>query len=325
MSVKIGNVEIPGRTALAPLAGVTNRPFRVLCREQGASLAVTEMVSARGLADGSERSSEYLDFEPGEHPIAVQVFGSEPEVMAEGARVAAQRNPDWIDINCGCPVKKVVNRNAGAALLKDPALLGRIISAMVQAVDVPVTLKIRSGWEQAGEAVAVAKVAEDAGAAAIAVHGRTREAKFAGQADWDVIARVKAAVSIPVIGNGDVRSPEAARAMMDETGCDLVMVGRWAIGDPWIFKRMEAFLETGRQAPDPSVEERMALAVRHLRLSVQAKGARSGVLEMRRHLSAYVKGLPGTHRRALMTEDDAARVEALLYRIVEEQEREVAR
>ncbi len=317
MGVQIGGVNIHGHTALAPLAGITDRSFRLLCRQQGASFAVTEMVSAQGLAEGSEKSSRYLDFEADEFPIAVQLFGSEPDVMAEGARVVAERNPDIIDINCGCPVKKIVTRNAGAALLKVPERLGQIIAAMVRAVEIPVTLKIRSGWAQADQAVAVARIAEDSGAAGIAVHGRTREAKFSGRADWDIIAEVKNAVSIPVIGNGDVRGPEAAQEIMRKTGCDLVMVGRWAIGNPWIFKRVEVFLQTGDLLPEPADEDRLDMAVHHLKASIAFKGLRYGVLEMRRHLSAYIKGVPAAarYRRALMTEDDPHHLTDLLCRI----------
>lgn len=322
MATQIGNVKIQGVTVLAPLAGITDRSFRLLCREQGASMAVTEMVSCKGLAEGSERSSQFLDFDEHEHPISVQVFGSEPEIMAEGARVIAERKPDMIDLNCGCPVKKIVNRNAGSALLKDPARLGRIVSAMVQAVDVPVTLKMRSGWDDVTQAEEVARIAEDAGASAIAVHGRTREAKFTGHANWDIIARVKEVVSIPVIGNGDVRTPALAREMMDVTGCDLVMIGRWAIGNPWIFRRIESFVATGALLDEPSVRERIDMAVRHLRLSVASKGPRYGVLEMRKPLAAYIKGIPGAakHRQVLMTEADVVRVIDLLYDILQEHE-----
>ncbi len=314
MAVMIGDVGIDGRTVLAPLAGVTDRSFRLLCREQGASLAVTEMVSARGLAEGSERSSRFLDFDEAEHPISVQIFGSEPEEMADGARVVEERNPDLIDINCGCPVKKIVNRNAGSALLKDLPKLGRIISSMCRAVSVPVTLKIRSGWHDATEAMEVAKVAEDAGAAAIAVHGRTREARFSGDAAWDVIREVRDAVAIPVIGNGDARAPVSASKMINETGCDLVMIGRWAMGNPWLFRRTETFLETGELLPEPSVSERVAMAIRHLRISIQVKGVIAGVREMRGHLAAYVKGMPGAAslRQELMTQDDPDKVEEIL-------------
>ncbi len=314
MAVMIGDVGIDGRTVLAPLAGVTDRSFRLLCREQGASLAVTEMVSARGLVEGSERSSRFLDFDEAEHPISVQIFGSEPEEMADGARVVEERNPDLIDINCGCPVKKIVNRNAGSALLKDLPKLGRIISSMCRAVSVPVTLKIRSGWHDATEAMEVAKVAEDAGAAAIAVHGRTREARFSGDAAWDVIRDVRDAVAIPVIGNGDARGPVSASKMINETGCDLVMIGRWAMGNPWLFRRTETFLETGELLSEPSVSERVAMAIRHLRISIQVKGVIAGVREMRGHLAAYVKGMPGAAslRQELMTQDDPDKVEEIL-------------
>ncbi|HCR18220.1 MAG TPA: tRNA dihydrouridine synthase DusB [Candidatus Latescibacteria bacterium] len=314
MAVMIGDVRIDGRTVLAPLAGVTDRSFRLLCREQGASLAVTEMVSARGLAEGSERSSRFLDFDEAEHPISVQIFGSEPGEMADGARVAEEQNPDLIDINCGCPVKKIVNRNAGSALLKDLPKLGRIISSMCRAVSVPVTLKIRSGWQDATEATEVARVAEDAGAAAIAVHGRTREARFSGDAAWDVIRDVRDAVAIPVIGNGDARDPVSASKMINETGCELVMIGRWAMGNPWLFGRTETLLETGELLPEPSVSERVAMAIRHLSISIQVKGVIAGVREMRGHLAAYVKGMPGAAslRQELMTQDDPDKVEEIL-------------
>lgn len=315
--VRIGTVDVPARTALAPLAGVTDRPFRLLCREQGAGLAVTEMVSARGLADGQERSSRFLDFQADEHPISVQVFGSEPDVVAAGARaVCDERRPDLIDLNCGCPVRKIVNRNAGAALLKDPGHLGEIVSAMVRAVDVPVTVKIRSGWE-ADRSEEVARRVEDAGAAAIAVHGRTRQAKFGGEADWAAIRRVKRAVAIPVIGNGDVRGPREARRMMDETGCDMVMVGRWAIGDPWIFRRLERFLADGIEEPEPDAATIVETAIRHLRASIGHKGLPKGVWEMRRHLAAYLKRVPGASafRKTVMTEDDPDALETLLRHI----------
>lgn len=322
MPAEIGGVSIDGYTILAPLAGVTDRSFRTLCREQGASVAVTEMVSARGLADGSERTSAYLDFDDQEHPISVQVFGSDPEVMAEGARVISERRPDMIDVNCGCPVKKIVNRNAGAALMKDPAHLGKVIRAMVEAVDIPVTLKIRSGWDENENASEVARAAEDGGASAIAVHARSRSERFAGHADWSVIKRVKSSVAIPVIGNGDVRNAEAAERMMAETGCDLVMIGRWAIGNPWIFGQIEAYLGEGRHVAEPNAAERVRVAIEHLRLSVAAKGPRKGVYELRRSLAAYVKQIPAAKaiRRTLMTEEDPERVAELLRSLVDTEE-----
>lgn len=324
LPVEIGGVSIKGVTVLAPLAGVTDRAFRTLCREKGASVAVTEMVSAKGLADGSERSSEYLDFDEREHPISVQVFGSEPHVMAEGARVIAERNPDFIDVNCGCPVKKIVNRNAGAALMKDPSHLSDVIDAMVRAVDVPITLKIRSGWDENENASEVARAAEDAGASAIAVHARSRSDKFAGHADWDVITRVKSSVDIPVIGNGDVRDPDSASQMVSETGCDLVMIGRWAIGNPWIFGQVERYLSDGFRVPDPTVRDRVEMAIEHLRLSIAAKGPRKGVYELRRSLAAYIKRIPGARdiRARLMTEDDPNKVADLLASLGEIEDEE---
>ena len=325
MPAQIGHLDIDGYTVLAPLAGVTDRSFRILCRDHGASVAVTEMVSARGLADGHERSSEYLDFDSDEHPISVQVFGSDPQVMAEGARVIAERRPDMIDINCGCPVKKIVNRNAGAALMKDPLHLGRIVRAMVEAVDIPITLKIRSGWDETENASEVAQAAEGAGAAAIAVHARSRSEKFSGQADWNVIARVKASVGIPVIGNGDVRDADAASKMVQDTGCDLVMIGRWAIGNPWIFRQVERCLTHGERLGAPTIGERVDTAIRHLRLSVEAKGPKKGVYELRRSLAAYVKQIPAAKaiRVRLMTEEDPEGVVDLLEQLYEPEGSEV--
>ena len=325
MPAQIGRLDIDGYTVLAPLAGVTDRSFRILCRDHGASVAVTEMVSARGLADGHERSSEYLDFDSDEHPISVQVFGSDPQVMAEGARVIAERRPDMIDINCGCPVKKIVNRNAGAALMKDPLHLGRIVRAMVEAVDIPITLKIRSGWDETENASEVAQAAEGAGAAAIAVHARSRSEKFSGQADWNVIARVKASVGIPVIGNGDVRDADAASKMVQDTGCDLVMIGRWAIGNPWIFRQVERGLTHGERLGAPTIRERVDTAIRHLRLSVEAKGPQKGVYELRRSLAAYVKQIPAAKaiRARLMTEEDPEGVVELLEQLYEPEGSEV--
>ncbi len=322
MTVEIGSVTVEGFTVLAPLAGITDRAFRGLCREQGASAVVTEMVSARGLADGSDRAYKYLDFDEQEHPLSVQVFGSDPAAMAEGARVLAERKPDMIDINCGCPVKKIVNKNAGAALMRDPGHLGTVVRAMVEAVDIPITLKIRSGWDAKENASEVARAAEDAGAAAVAIHARSRSDRLSGLADWDVILRVKSAVGIPVIGNGDVRDPEAAKRMVSETGCDLVMIGRWAIGNPWIFGQVEKYLAEGICVPKPSVKDRVGMAIKHLGLSVAAKGPRKGVYALRRSLAAYVKQIPGAKaiRSRLMTEEDPVGVSDILKALCENEE-----
>ena len=237
----------------------------------------------------------------------------------------AERRPDMIDINCGCPVKKIVNRNAGAALMKDPLHLGRIVRAMVEAVDIPITLKIRSGWDETENASEVAQAAEGAGAAAIAVHARSRSEKFSGQADWNVIARVKASVGIPVIGNGDVRAADAASKMVQDTGCDLVMIGRWAIGNPWIFRQVERCLTHGERLGAPTIRERVDTAIRHLRLSVEAKGPKKGVYELRRSLAAYVKQIPAAKaiRVRLMTEEDPEGGVDLLEQLYEPEGSEV--
>jgi tRNA-dihydrouridine synthase B len=280
------------------------------------------MVSADGLIRGGPRGSKNLDFEDEEHPISVQIFGSEPDVMAEGARIVEERRPDVIDINCGCPARKVVKRNAGAGLLRDLPLLGKIVSAVVRSVETPVTVKMRTGWSDPTHAPDVARVSEDAGAAAVTVHGRTRAAGFSGEADWNAIRKVKESVSVPVVGNGDVRDPEAARDMMAQTGCDMVMVGRWAVGNPWIFRRIEGFMTSGEIPPEPTLSERIETAVEHLRASVAAKGIPLGVWELRRHLSAYAKGMRGAAslRRRLMVEDDPERVEAMLWEFLESNE-----
>ena len=321
-SVSIGGVRLCGPICLAPLAGLTNRTFRLVCRGFGASLAVTEMVSARGLVEGGERTRSYLDFSSDEHPISVQLFGSEPGVLAEAARIARALGPDIIDLNCGCPVRKVVRQNAGAALLREPRKLGEIVSAMAMAVDVPVTVKMRTGWDTPDQVAEIARIIEASGAAAIAVHGRTRRAGYSGDADWEAIRRAREAVTIPVVGNGDVRDPEAAKQMVDLTGCHMVMVGRWAIGNPWIFRRAEQYLASGELPPGPDPAERIDQAIRHLDLSVRLNGPRKGVFQMRRHLAAYVKGMRGAVacRRELMTAEDPSRVELVLHRFLAERQ-----
>ena len=292
--MRIGNIELPKTAALAPLAGVGDRAMREISREFGACWTVGEMASSKGLSYGSKKSAELLEINEKERPTAVQLFGSEPETMAEAARMALEYRPDAIDINFGCPVPKVAGNGGGSALMKDPELAGRIVKAVTSAVDIPVTVKVRAGWDSEHiNAVEFAKICEENGAAALTVHGRTRMQMFAPPVDLEIIRLVKEAVSIPVIGNGDVDSPEAAKRMYDETGCDLVMVGRGAMGNPWIFKRIAHYLETGELLPEPTAEERMSVLKKHVRLLCEYKGEYVGMREARKHSSWYSKGMRG--------------------------------
>lgn len=292
--MKIGKNELPKTAALAPLAGVADRAMREISREYGACWTVGEMTSSKGLSFGSKKSEELLQIGEAERPTAVQLFGSEPETMAQAAEMALRYAPEAIDINFGCPVPKVAGNGGGSALMKDPELAGRIVEAVVRAVDIPVTVKFRAGWDSEHiNAVEFAKICEQAGAAALTVHGRTRMQMFAPPVDLEIIRRVKEAVSIPVIGNGDVDSPEAAKRMYDETGCDLVMVGRAAMGNPWLFRRIEHYMQTGELLPEPSPEERMTVLKRHVELLCKYKGEYIGMREARKHSSWYIKGMRG--------------------------------
>ena len=315
--VKIGNVEICGPLTLAPMAGVTDAPFRALCRAQGAALTCTEMVSAKALVYHDEKTKQLLWSPPDEHPAAVQIFGHEPEVMAEAAPMAlAYSGADILDINMGCPVGKVIRSGDGSALMRDPELAGRIIEAVVKAVDVPVTVKFRKGWDGGNvNAVAFAQMCQQAGAAAIAVHGRTRVQMYAGRADWDIIRQVKEAVKIPVIGNGDVDSPESAKRMLDETGCDGVMVGRAVRGNPWLFREIVAYLE-GKPVPErPSKEEILETMLRHTRMQLEFKGEYTGMREMRKHIAWYTAGFPNSAklRDAINAVETYRELETLLH------------
>lgn len=299
--MKIGDVQLESPFVLAPLAGVSDSPFRQLAREQGAAAVYTEMVSSDGLIRGNQATMDYIAFEPHERPIGVQLFGSDPAVMADATRVLselpAEKRPDLIDINMGCPVRKVVTRNAGAALLQDVPLIERIVSAMAAASDLPITAKIRLGWDgQSRNVVEVARALEGAGAKAVAIHARTRAEKFEGDAHWDMIAAAKEAVGIPVIGNGDVRSAADAVRMLRSTGCDGVMLGRAAFGDPWVFKRILALAERGEELPPPTAEERLQAGVRHLGMLVKTAGEAVAAKEMRKHVAWYIKGLPHSHK-----------------------------
>ena len=293
--MQIGSVTLAGRMVLAPMAGVTDRAFRQICCEQGAALTVTEMVSAKALTYGDKKTPGLLALGVDEHPAAAQIFGHEPETMAEGAKIAREISGcDIIDINMGCPAPKIAGNGDGSALMRDPALAARVIEAVANAVDEPVTVKFRKGWdEKSVNCVEFARMAEQAGAAAIAVHGRTRAQQYSGNADWDAIAAVKRAVSIPVIANGDVAVPEDAVRILRHTGADAVMVGRGALGDPWIFARANALLETGICPPLPPFAERIDTAVRQIELAAAYKGERVAMLEARRHVNWYLKGQSG--------------------------------
>ena len=286
--MQIGNVTLAGRMVLAPMAGVTDRAFRQICRAHGAALTVTEMVSTKALTYGDKKTPKLLLLAENEHPAAAQIFGHEPETMAEGAKIAREVSGcDMIDINMGCPAPKIAGNGDGSALMRDPALAAR-------AVDVPVTVKFRKGWdEKSVNCVDFARMAEQAGVAAIAVHGRTRAQQYSGNADWDAIAAVKQAVSIPVIANGDVAVPEDAVRILEHTGADAVMVGRGALGDPWIFERANTLLETGVCPPLPPFAERIDTAVRQIELAAEQKGERVAMLEARRHVNWYLKGQSG--------------------------------
>lgn len=304
--MKIGNITIEGKAALAPMAGVADKVFRQLCKDFGAAYVVSEMVSSKGLSFSDRRTEELMALSSGEHPAAIQLFGDDPEVMAQAAQKALRFGPDVLDINMGCPAPKVNSSGGGASLMKDPALCARITAAVVKAAGIPVTVKIRKGWdENSVNAVEVAKRCEEAGAAAITVHGRTRAQMYAPPADWDIIAQVKQAVSIPVIGNGDVAEPEDAARLYEHANCDLIMIGRGACGNPWIFQRINALLEHEVVLPAPGPAERMRVMCRHIRALCQEKGEAHAMREARKHAAWYMKGLNGAaefRRRAGMLE-----------------------
>ena len=292
--MKIGNVNIEGYACLAPMAGVTDRAFRELCVNFGASYVVGEMVSSKGLTYNNAKTHELLELSSEERPAAVQLFGNEPDVMAEAAKIAMQYSPDIVDINMGCPAPKIAMNGCGSALMKTPELCGKIVAAVKNAVEVPVTVKIRKGWDKNSvNAVEVAKICEQAGADAIAVHGRTREQQYMPYADWDIIKQVKKAVNIPVIGNGDVTSAKLAAKMLEETGCDMVMIGRGALGNPWIFKEISMLIEHDRPTLPISSAERITILLRHIRKLCEYKGEFIGMREARKHTAWYLKGMTG--------------------------------
>lgn len=292
--MKIGNLEIKEKAALAPLAGVADRAFRELCRGYGAAYTVCEMASAKGISLGDKKSAELLSITPTERPAGSQIFGNSPETMAIAAKKALQFNPDFIDINMGCPAPKVASSGGGALLMKDPVLAADIVKAVAKASTVPVTVKMRSGWDDSNiNAVELAKRCEDAGASAITVHGRTKVQMYAPPVNTDIIRQVKQAVSIPVIGNGDIIDGISAARLMEETGCDMVMVGRGALGRPWVFSQINAYLDHEVILPDPPVIERMRVMLKHIEALCEYKGERVGIREARKHAAWYTKGIYG--------------------------------
>ncbi len=293
--LRIGNVVLDNRLILAPMAGVTDLPFRLLCREQGAGLVCMEMVSAKAIFFHNKNTENLMEIDPEEQPAALQLFGSDPDIISEMAKRIEEKPFSILDINMGCPVPKVVNNGEGSALMKNPKLVEEIITKTVKAIKKPVTIKIRKGFcDDLVNAVEIAKIAEGCGAAAVAVHGRTREQYYSGKADWDIIARVKASVSIPVIGNGDVTDGPSAKAMLEQTGCDGLMVGRAARGNPWIFQEILHYLENGQKDFKPSATEVRDTILRHAKMALRVKGEYTAVREMRKHIGWYTAGYPNS-------------------------------
>ncbi len=315
MRLRIGNVELENNLILAPMAGVTDQPFRKLCREQGCGLLYTEMVSAKAILYHNRNTQKLLEVDPAERPIAVQLFGSDPEIVSEMAAQISEGPYDIIDFNMGCPVPKVVNNGEGSALMKNPGLAEQILSALVRKVKKPVTVKIRKGFdEDQANAAEIARIAEYCGVAAVAVHGRTRQQFYSGKADWDIIRQVKEAVRIPVIGNGDIFTPEHAAQMLKETGCDGLMLARGAQGNPWLFARIQHYLLTGEMLPGPDRREISRMILRHARMQTEWKGELLGMKEMRKHIAWYTAGLPHSAavRRMCNTIESLADLEELL-------------
>lgn len=296
-TLKIGDVTLENNLILAPMAGVTDLPFRMLCKEQGAGLICMEMVSAKAILYQNKNTEELLAINPSEHPVSLQLFGSDPDIISEIAKQIEERPFDILDINMGCPVPKIVNNGDGSALMKNPVLAGEIIEKTVKAIQKPVTVKIRKGFDDAHvNAVEMAHIAQESGAAAVAVHGRTREQFYMGKADWDIIRQVKDAVSIPVIGNGDIRTAEDVIAMSRQTGCDGFMIARGAEGNPWIFSQILHYFKTGEKLPGPGFEEVTRMLLRHAKMQLELKGEHTGIREIRKHAAWYTAGYPNSAR-----------------------------
>ena len=295
--MNIGNVSLDNRVFLSPMAGVTDLPFRLICKQKGCGMLYTEMINAKALCYNDENTKKMTKIEDEEHPIAIQIFGSEPEYMGRAAEILNSHSNEILDINMGCPAPKVIKNGDGSALMKNPKLAEQVMRAVVEHSTKPVTLKIRKGWDDTCiNAVEIAKIAEDCGISAIAIHGRTREQYYSGKADWDIIRQVKENVSIPVIGNGDVFEVEDAINMLNQTNCDAIMIGRGAQGNPWIFKRINHYMQTGEILPEPTLEEKINTAKKHLKLAVEEHGEYVAVREMRKHIAWYLKGLRNSAR-----------------------------
>lgn len=295
--MKIGNVTLDNKVFLSPMAGVTDLPFRLICKEQDCGLLYTEMINAKALCYDDENTKKMLKMEDDEHPVAVQIFGSDPDFMGRATQIMNGYSNEILDINMGCPAPKVVKNGDGSALMKNPKLAEEVLKAVVKNSEKPVTLKIRKGWDDNSiNAVEIAKIAEASGISALAIHGRTREQYYSGKADWNIIREIKENISIPVIGNGDVFEVEDAIKMLDQTGCDAIMIGRGAQGNPWIFKRINHYMKTGEILPEPGVQEKITTALKHLSLAIEEHGEYVAVREMRKHIAWYLKGLKGSAR-----------------------------
>ncbi|MCI6244632.1 MAG: tRNA dihydrouridine synthase DusB [Eubacterium sp.] len=319
--MNIKNVEFNSIAFLAPMAGMADMAFRELCADYGAGYTVTEMVSSKGLTMGDKKSAMLLTLGERERKAGAQIFGDNPEIMAEAAVKCLEFKPDIIDINMGCPAPKVAMNGGGASLMKNPRLAGEIVKAVSQAVDIPVTVKIRKGWDDNSvNAVALAEILEKNGAAAIAVHGRTRMQMYSGEVDYDIIRRVKEAVDIPVIGNGDITDVQSAAIMLEKTGCDAIMIGRGALGNPWIFQQINAYLNECRVIPEPSLTEKMTVMLAHIKKIIEYKGEYTGIREARHHAGYYTKGLRGgaKFRAEMGSLESFEQLEEITYRIIKE-------
>lgn len=321
--MKIKDVEFENNVFLAPMAGIADRAFRELCINYGAGYTVSEMVSSKGLTMGDKKSGELLTLGEIENPAGVQIFGDNPEIMAQAAKMCIKYHPNIIDINMGCPALKIAMNGGGASLMKNPLLAGEIIKAVSKAVDIPVTVKIRKGWDDENiTAVELAKIAEKNGAAAITVHGRTRMQMYSGKVDYNIIAKVKKAVDIPVIANGDIVDEQSAAIMFEKTNCDAIMIGRGALGNPWIFRRINAYLNECRVLPDVSINEKMVVMLKHIQKIIEYKGEYTAMREARHHAAYYTKGIRGgaALRKEISTFEHFEQLEELAYKIAKENE-----